>query len=188
MLSYLVVVWKGLPAWVQGGVEVLAFIVGAQIVKALHRREKWRTRIEFAAWFGVLLFVNRIWGVPGLLITIAFVGGLAVWHYGQRSDQTETQRRRRLMRAIEGYLHAEYERSYEGLPGAYPEDDPYRDFLKRYHGVYGDWELLDKYDEDGFTPEELDAMRVASRKWAATRAEERDAKKANVKAQPASET
>jgi hypothetical protein len=156
MLATLTALWKGLPEWVQGILGGVAGATAYWIVKALYRRKDRRRSIEAYLWLGALITVNWIWGVPGLLILIGFAGGFAAWHFALRSDAAEVRRRRRLLEAMIGYLEAEYRRSLDLSPDTKVAfEDPYRQWLKRKYGGVSAADLIDEWDEQGTTVEDL---------------------------------
>lgn len=157
MLATLMEIWKGIPGWGKATIEVVAVLAAYVVLKILYRREDRRRSIEAWLWLGALLLVNWLWGIPGLLILIAFAGGLAAWHSATRADAAEARRVRRLIETMEEYLYARYLRHGE----LYPEttgslaEDPFREWMKKQYHVGSPLELLDEWDEKGVTVEDL---------------------------------
>jgi hypothetical protein len=169
MLKNLIALWESRPIWERVVSVTVAGIAGVVIPRALWRVERWRMGLAIWGSLGILAGINGMWGVGGLLIAFGLVGGLVVFHFVERADAAEHRRRRRLRRAVEGYLRAEYELRYEKIPGTFPAD-PYEDFLKRYFEGQSELKLFEEYDEEGFTAEDLDIMRRESLKRAAENA------------------
>ena len=173
MLSEVFGFLKELPVWVKFGVLFVAYFLARALLKALYRREAWKWRIQWAAWLAILIVVNYWWGVPGLLIAIAFGGGLVAWEILSQADRAEKRRRNRLLRAMQWWLRAKHERCCghlrfdEGRVG-------YDEYIKANHGVLHDDELLDRFDEQGITAEEFDSMRAAVEAEAAAEKAERE--------------
>jgi hypothetical protein len=157
MLATLTDIWKAIPGWGKATIEVVAVLTAYVVLKILYRQEEWRRRIEAWLWLAALLCVNWLWGVPGLLILIAFAGGLTAWHLAIRADAAESRRTRRLLETMEEYLYARYLRHCE----LYPEttsalaEDPFRDWMKKEYEVVSPLQLLDEWDEKGVTVEDL---------------------------------
>jgi hypothetical protein len=180
MLNNLVALWKSLPEWARFGV---AFLVGAGIVQLLQaprERRHWKESMSMCVWFVVLVATNSIWGMPGLLIAFGLVGSVVVAHLVSRADKTEVRRRCRLLRAIQAYLRAEHVRlcgdpsfGFDGKKNWVN----YEEFVRKTYGVQGDYELLDKFDEEGTTAEDLHAMQVESETKSAKYEAERAAEK-----------
>jgi len=173
MLSYVAGLWKELPNWAKGGVIVVLSYLLARLLKALYRREGWKWWMDRGQWLAILIVVNYWWGVSGLLIAIAFAGGLMAWEMLSYAERAEKRRRNRLLRAMQWWLRAKHERCCghlrfdEGRVG-------YDEYIKANHGVLHDDELLDRFDEQGITAEEFDSMRAAVEAEAAAEKAERE--------------
>jgi hypothetical protein len=185
MLSEVFGFLKELPVWVKFGVLFVAYFLARALLKALYRREAWKWRIQWAAWLAILIVVNYWWGVPGLLIAIAFGGGLVAWEILSQADRAEKRRRNRLQSAMRRSLYASYERHFGHLL-----HDPerkmgdwigYDEFIKKNHGVSSDRELLDRFDEQGMTAEDFESMREEERAQAAVEKMERESAREKAK-------
>ena len=159
--------------------------VAKSMLVALYRRESWREKIEIWGLLGGLLLINHWWGPPGLLIAFGVAAGLALLHFAKIADASERRRRSRLRRALQGFLHAEHEHFCGPLSGKWRALG-YDDFIKQTYGVQNDWELLDTFDNEGATAEDLNARRDEERQKAERQAE-RAAKTADLASQTAPE-
>jgi hypothetical protein len=176
MLTTLTSLWKGLPEWVQGILGAVAAVTAYWIVKARYRREDRRRSIEAYLWLAALIAANWIWGVPGLLILLGFAGGFAAWHFALRADAAEVRRRRRLLEAMIRYLEAQYNRSLDLDPDTKVDFSDYQQWLKKKYSVAKTADLLDEWDDQGTTVEDLyrrmDAEQAATSARVAEKAKE----------------
>lgn len=185
MLSEVFGFLKELPVWVKFGVLVIVFhLVVRPLLKALYRRQAWKWRINCAAWLASLIVVNYWWGVPGLLIAIAFGSGLVAWEILSQADRAEKRRMNRLQSAMRRSLYASYERHFGHLlhdPERMRDWIGYDEFIKKNHGVSSDRELLDRFDEQGMTAEDFESMREEERAQAAVEKMERESAREKAK-------
>ena len=185
MLSEVFGFWKELPGWAQLGVPVIVYYLLARpLLKALYRRERWKYWMDRGQWLVILIVINYIWGVTGLLIAIAFAGGLVAWEMLSYAERAEKRRRNRLQSAMRRSLYASYERHFGHLlhdPERMRDWIGYDEFIKKNHGVSFDWELLDQFDEQEMTAEDFESMREEERAQAAVEKVERDSAREKAK-------
>lgn len=169
--------YNNLPAWQKTALGIIGAALGGGVIGLVNTREEWRKRFGIYLYLGALLGVNYLWGIPGLIIGLGFLGGSAVMDVVSTLERAEARRRARLLRAIKGYVHA---RAYEEYNAACV-GDPCREFMKINYGVEYAWLLIDRFDEDGYSAEDLDAMRIESLKRAAEREAKRIAERETAK-------
>jgi hypothetical protein len=187
MLSNLVAWWKSLPEWTHFCLAGTVGLVVMALLQAPRERRERKEAIATWGWLLSLVAINGIWGVPGLLIAFGFGGGIAAVQAISRLDKAEARRRRRLLVAIQAYARAEHVRLCGDPSFGFDEKKnwvDYSEFLRNTYYVDGDYELLDKFDEEGVTAEDLHAMQVESETKAAKYEAERAAEKAKAASQP----
>jgi hypothetical protein len=156
MLAAILSAMKSLPTWTKYLLLGSAVLAGQGIVRALYRRERWRLRIVALILLLSFIGINSLWGIPGLLIAFGVLGGLVVWDAVCKAEASESRRRQRLLSAVEHYLgasHGRY-RDYQWAENSGGGMD-FNEWLKHEHDVESDWQLRDRWDEDGVTVEDI---------------------------------